>query len=98
MGSGDCSGYGTQKSDSDQATDGLLITKERTTYYLTTLNNSFSVSTINTSSIFIIQGAASAANCSRINALLQKFQISLARFYLPFGFCNFFYMLAEGVC
>jgi Xaa-Pro aminopeptidase len=58
MGSGDCSGYGTQKSDSDQATDGLLITKERTTYYLTTLNNSFSVSTINTSSIFIIQGAA----------------------------------------
>ena len=27
-------------------------------------------------------GAASAANSSRINALLQKFQISLARFYL----------------
>jgi hypothetical protein len=72
MGSGDCSGYGTQKSDSDQATDGLLITKERTTYYLTTLNNSFSVSTINTSSIFIIQGAASAAKLSRISALLRK--------------------------
>jgi len=74
-----------KKSDSDLATDGLLMTKERTIYYLTTPINSFSVSTINTSSIFIIQGAhlcapvlsAAEGMVSRLKPLLQQNPMSM---------------------